>query len=109
MGSSNLTALALQMIFRTNKLDSIFITIIGNSMFPTYKDGDKVKVYPIKRKVKVGDIVLYTHLKDSLTLHRIYKIKYDELGHSIYLTKGDNNPDIDPYTITDSNLIGLVN
>lgn len=101
-------AVMLQKKFRTNELDNISITVIGNSMFPTYKDGDKVKIYPINRIIKVGDIVLYTHLKNSLTLHRIYEIRYDEFGCFIYSTKGDNNPDVDPYSIRDSNIVGLV-
>ena len=109
MEASNLIALAIQMKFKTKELDSIFITVAGNSMLPTYKNGDKVKILPFNRKIVVGDIVLYAHLKNSLTLHRIYKIDYDETDCCLYLTKGDNNPDIDPYTLTDNNIIGLVN
>lgn len=108
MNSLNLLARALQTKFRMKLLDSIYITVIGNSMFPTYKNGDKIRVYPINRQISVGDVVLYTHLKESLTLHRIYEIKYNELGCLTYLTKGDNNLDVDPYTVTDSNIIGLV-
>lgn len=95
--------------FRANLLQSVVITVIGDSMKPTYKDGDKVRIHPFNRKLKTGDIVLYNHLPNSFTIHRICEVKYcKEMKCYTYKTKGDNNSDIDPYTITDYNIIGIV-
>ncbi|WP_270088411.1 S24/S26 family peptidase [Sphingobacterium sp. SYP-B4668] len=45
------------------------IPVVGHSMFPTFKNGDKVLLAPVS-KVQLGDVVLATYNK-TYVLHRV--------------------------------------
>lgn len=66
------------------------ITVFGNSMKPTYKEGDKVEITSAK-ELKVNDVILFEIL-GKLVLHRIV-----ELNLPYIITKGDNHPYSDCY------------
>lgn len=72
--------------------------IAGGSMTGTYNLGSIVfdRVVPVS-DLKVGDVITYLPPADSnidnLVTHRIVSIKGDT-----YRTKGDANPDVDPWT-----------
>ena len=62
----------------------------GKSMYPTLKEGEKLLISPLDRKVRVGDVVIY-RLKDNLIVHRvIFKWNF------VVKTMGDNNRFADP-------------
>lgn len=81
---------------------------MSNSMYPTLKRGQQVRVYPVKSELQIGEIVLYKHWDKSVTVHRIVDIRINDNLEKLYLTKGDNNIKIDPYTITSTDIIGLI-
>lgn len=63
---------------------NISIKVSGNSMYPTFSDGDMITIFRESNYV-VGDILVFWYKKDLL-VHRLLKI-CDE----IYLCKGDNS------------------
>ena len=71
-----------------------FIQVIGESMFPTYLDGEVIvgtKLYR-KSKLKVGDVVLYkcpTDLK-KVVIKRIETIRKSYHGDLQFYCVGDN-------------------
>jgi len=75
-------------------------------MLPTLKSGDGLIMYDYKNRdeMKVGDIILYPHPEKPFdVVHRIIK-KMD----SGVITRGDNNNQIDPYTIKYEDVIGKI-
>jgi signal peptidase len=83
------------------------LTVVsGHSMEPTFHTGDLL--LSIKQpSYRVGDIVSYTVAPGQpgaggRVIHRI--IAVDASGH--YQTRGDNNPDIDPWRSTARDVMG---
>ncbi|MBQ8202840.1 MAG: S24/S26 family peptidase [Clostridia bacterium] len=75
----------------------------GNSMAPLFKEHRDIAV--IKRPenpLKKGDIVLYTRNDESFVLHRIVRIKGEEL-----VIRGDNNLNLER-DIKADNIIGVL-
>lgn len=67
------------------------IKVYGNSMHPTYKEGEILigfRFYP-KSRLKVGDVVLYKH-EDKVVIKRIAGITP---AKSQLYCLGDNSPD----------------
>ena len=84
------------------------IKVIGNSMHPTYKNGEEVNIRHIDAKeVKVGDVLVYHHRKNNLTIHRVVRILQKE-PECLFITQGDFNPYIDEYTLPEHEVIGIV-
>lgn len=68
---------------------SVYMTVIGRSMFPLFSEGQRVKVERAK-EIKIGDVVVY--YRDSrLFMHRVIWKKRNYL-----ITKGDFSLYIDP-------------
>jgi signal peptidase I len=81
--------------------DEMVYQVISDSMTPTLKSGEVYIIESVadNTSLKVGDIIAYkadllgTGNKDTIVLHRIYKINYDNNGKvNSYITKGDENP-----------------
>lgn len=74
------------------------IRICGNSMYPTYKDGERMicfRFYPIRR-LKAGDVIVFLQDLDEdnkrAVIKRIDRVK--TVGHSTYFyVLGDNPPE----------------
>lgn len=88
--------------------DSVPVVVLSDSMHPTISQGQKVFVYPATNKLCIGDIILYKHWDYSLTVHRIVGISKSVNNTRLFHTKGDNNDNIDPYSITEHDIIGIV-
>ena len=76
--------------------------ITGPSMTGTYDRGSVVFEKPVPvEDLKVGDVITYTPPADSgvtwLVTHRIVDIQPAEGGGLLFTTKGDHNPDPDPW------------
>jgi signal peptidase I len=76
--------------------------ITGPSMTGTYDRGSVVFEKPVAvEDLEVGDVITYTPPADSgvnwLVTHRIVKIEPAEGGGLLFTTKGDHNPDPDPW------------
>lgn len=81
------------------------------SMEPTINVGDLIYVKGIAPSdIEVGDIITFVPPRDSikgtLITHRVIEIRYDT--NEIYFkTKGDNNPSMDPWTVTSQDVVGV--
>ena len=70
--------------------DILCFDIVGDSMFPTYKDGDSIYLKKITKQdnIEVSDIVVFPHpfKKDCNVIKRVVKIK----NKSKLFVEGDN-------------------
>jgi signal peptidase len=79
--------------------------ITSGSMTGSYDRGSIVfdDVVPVA-DLRVGDVITYTPPEGAgptgMITHRIASIGSDELGRSVFRTKGDVNPTADPWTFT---------
>lgn len=74
--------------------------LIGNSMHPTIESGTFIIVKPEQQYV-LGDIIAFVNQDDLNVVHRI--VKQTDEG---FITKGDNNPKIDPKVVPLENVVG---
>lgn len=81
---------------------STLVLVTGDSMSPTYADGDLVWAYA--GAPEVGDAVVFTpdELDGARVVHRI--VATDAAG---WVTQGDNNPAPDPFPATPENVVGV--
>jgi signal peptidase len=76
--------------------------ITGKSMTGTYDKGSVVFEHTVPAAdLQVGDVITYLPPASSgvrnLVTHRIVSIGHDDLGRRVLRTKGDHNPDPDPW------------
>ena len=81
------------------------------SMEPTINVGDLIYVKGVApTDIKVGDIITFVPPRDSikgtLITHRVVEISY-ETNEVYFKTKGDNNPSVDPWTVTSQDVLGV--
>jgi len=80
--------------------DNIYYTatVHGNSMYPTFREGDNIIVESKNApdfNISVGDVVVYWWgMMQIYVSHRVVDIKYID-GEPYYYTKGDNNAYVD--------------
>lgn len=67
------------------KNNGFVIDVMGNSMDPFLKAGQKVEIRGVEN-LEIGDIVLYENYEKNLILHRIIYLSND-----YFIAKGDNN------------------
>ena len=94
------------------KNDTPFFVVSSGSMKPILEVGDIIVVSGINQyeELKVDDIIVFTLPTDSkrVIVHRINSVdKEGERGIEIK-TKGDNNPNVDGWTVLKNNYIGTV-
>ena len=77
-----------------------YVVISGPSMEPTYESGDFVAARE-RASYEAGDIVVF-RTENGNVIHRI--IGGD--GTTGYVMQGDNNPETDPWTPTDDEVLG---
>lgn len=84
------------------------LVIASNSMAPKIHRGDIViiKDTPVS-EVKKGDIIRYK-MEGYYVVHRVTMINEDEDGKRVFITKGDNNNDIDLYPVKESQYDGII-
>jgi signal peptidase len=81
------------------------VVITSGSMTPTINIGDIIVVRKATlNQVEPGDIILF-RTEQGLVLHRIQTITMEN-GKLTATTKGDANPERDPWIVTDDMLIG---
>lgn len=88
-----------------NKGKEAHFTVHGNSMFPTIKDGENVKIRK-EQKIKRGDVIAYYFDCNSecrIVVHRVIFLR-----EKYVLTKGDNNNSIDPFRIPYDKILGKI-
>ena len=84
-------------------LDTIAVVVVGDSMWPTLRDGDTFQAVPYSNQaINVGDLVVFndpTHTS-RICVKRVVHVKSEGL-----FVEGDNP---DPTASTDSHNYGLV-
>lgn len=75
--------------------------VVTDSMAPALQAGDLVFLQPIKDMISPGMVVAYD-LRGKLITHRVVEVIGDML-----VTKGDNNPDVDPWRVPFSSVVGV--
>ena len=84
-------------------LDTIAVVVIGDSMWPTLRDGDTFQAVPYSNQaINIGDVVVFndpTHTS-RICVKRVIHVKPEGL-----FVEGDNP---DPTASTDSHNYGLV-
>ena len=79
------------------------LVVLSGSMDPAAVTGSLVLVDTCSRNPGPGDIVTFRN-GDSYVTHRILKVK----GDGSYITKGDANRQVDPFTVEKKELLGTV-
>ncbi|MFC1488551.1 signal peptidase I [Thermodesulfobacteriota bacterium] len=77
----------------------------GPSMNPTLKAGDALTIIPYgNKKIRMGDVIVFPHPTETHHVaHRVFSV--DSKGIK---TRGDNNPNIDPWVLSPDHIIGRV-
>jgi len=83
----------------------IFCAHSGSSMYPTLSKRDLLETTPYQnKKPKVGDVILFLPPEEkNYFIHRIVNI-----GPKGFLTRGDNNSDIDAWALQEEDIYGRV-
>jgi signal peptidase len=89
------------------------IAVLTGSMSGTFERGSLViieKVPPGEAYVRVreGDIIHYINHRGVLYVHRVVDFRYDINGERVYITKGDAGDVVDPYPVSQDNVLGIV-
>jgi len=95
--------------FLSNNWTPLMVVTTG-SMEPVLNAGDLIYVKGVAPlDLEVGDIITFRppprFISSTLVTHRIIEIIY-ETNEIYFKTKGDNNPSVDPWTVTTSDVIG---
>lgn len=114
------------LLSRADSVEFIYLTAGGESMAPTISAGQAVKVKigyngtilkaGLQNSSHPGDIIVYgtivalSHIpqpKSMWICHRVVD-KYAKNGSWYFRTKGDNNPQIDPWEVPGHFVLGVV-
>ncbi len=94
------------------KNDTPFFVVSSGSMKPILEVGDIIVVSGRNEyeQLEVGDIIVFTLPTDSkrVIVHRINSIDKEAARGIEIKTKGDNNPNVDGWTVLEKNYIGTV-
>ena len=71
-------------LFQSKINKQLTATVVGASMYPTLKEGDKLTISRYD-DYETGDILVYLYKHDELLVHRLVKKE-----NNIYYCKGDN-------------------
>ena len=92
-----------------------FYKTIGTSMEPTLYEGMTViaippEIYMLFDKTLLGEIVIYPALQIGENYATIFLISHRVVweNETHVITKGDNNPEEDPYPIPKNQILGVV-
>ena len=81
-----------------------------NSMDPVLDTGSTVLTIKPKSadEIEVGDIIVFNdHVNSIPTIHRVVQKENDEQG-IYFITKGDNNPERDPYNVRFEDILSVI-
>jgi signal peptidase len=92
------------------RTDSPMMAVVSNSMYPTFERGDLIFVKGVDSpdEIKRGDIIVFQLDGDPETkVHRVVEIENND-GQLRFRTKGDHNPNIDPWNVSFEEVKGRV-
>jgi signal peptidase len=95
--------------YLSNNWTPLMVVTTG-SMQPILEVGDLIYVKGVAAsEIRVGDIITFRppleFIQGTLITHRVVDITYDT-NEVYFKTKGDNNPSVDPWTISSGDVIG---
>jgi signal peptidase len=83
------------------------VAVASGSMMPTLEVGDLIIVQGVPpADVKIDDIIIFDAPQGSRTIHRVKEVRTLPNGTIQFKTKGDANPNADPYWIPEQNVQG---
>ncbi|MEB3788021.1 MAG: signal peptidase I [Desulfurococcales archaeon] len=84
------------------------VVVTSGSMTPGIQVGDVAVAREVEspEDLEIGDIVLYERSDGKLVLHRIVDTTRDSQGSTLYITKGDANPEPDPDPVAYKSIVG---
>jgi len=74
----------------------------GPSMLPTFKPGQVLYIRPQERAIQPGDVVVFNR-ENEYIVHRVIAVTPEGIS-----TRGDNNPQGDPWLLTPDQVLGVV-
>ncbi len=84
------------------------LVIASNSMAPKIHKGDIVIIKDVNvENVKKGDVIRYK-MEGYYVVHRVVMVSLDDDNQKLFITKGDNNDDVDLYPVKQSQYAGIV-
>lgn len=118
---AGVVGLSLLLAVATNRSHSDTLEVFGHSMFivesgsmsPAIGVGDAVLVKPLDEAARTtlaaGDVVTF-HAADDPTMHITHRIlgRTETADGIFYRTKGDANPEQDPFEISSEQVFGVV-
>jgi signal peptidase I len=90
--------------------DTRFVSIANtNSMEPILDNGaNAIEILPEDiNQINIGDIISFKLKSGETYIHRVVSKGKDEKG-IYFITKGDNNPKIDPIIVRENQILGVV-
>ncbi|NPA97626.1 MAG: signal peptidase I [Crenarchaeota archaeon] len=84
----------------------IVAVVKGISMEPLLHTGDIVIINPLDERPKLGQVIVYVNDVGEYVIHRVVAIIDCSNGQKLYVTKGDNDPIIDPEDIAVMKSVG---
>ncbi len=97
-------------IFLTSGMFKYYVISIGSgSMQPNLNVGDVAIVEKIDdpKIIEEQDILVFEQ-NDIVVVHRVEEIKYENDEYK-FITKGDNNKEIDNWVVNENEILGIVN
>lgn len=82
-------------------------TVIASNSMNTYFYKGDIVVIDKNGHYDINTVIQYQH-QDIKVIHRIVEKQTDETGETFYITKGDNNNDVDSWKVYDSQIDGTV-
>lgn len=68
----------------------LYVRLYGESMYPTIKDSELVKIEPLTGKVKIKEIILYKDDRGKPIVHRVVKMMRAD-SRMKYLARSDSS------------------
>jgi len=79
--------------------------VTSGSMAPAINIGDVVVTLPTKN-IERNDVIAFLSPSGEVVIHRVVDVVPLDNGSVGYITKGDANRDVDPFIVTEGNVIG---
>ena len=100
----------LVLMFGLGLFPYIPVAVASGSMRDVFAKGSLVlieKATPhMIGEIKEGDVIQFRS-GDLSVVHRVVGISYDRYGSAEYVTKGDNNPDVDVFPVRPAQVVGF--
>ncbi len=109
VGSVVVGTILVALIWLSQGLVGYYMVVVtSGSMTPGIQVGDVAVAREVGSPgdLEIGDVVLYERSDGKLVLHRIVDTMQDDKGRTLYITKGDANPEPDPDPVGYKSIVG---